>query len=494
MRTIKKNIIFTFFLFFLVAVTGMCNEKKTILFLPFMNIGNYRLDRLKTHIPNFLYLAVKNSPEINAVPYTAIHAYMVENMITGEDLNRYSIIEKLGRAFHAEYVFYGYFLGNDNMISITFITYKKTGEEYVPSYEIIDVELGDTNVLTLTDSLDNLIPVCERVIETTLDIGHLLVVTNPACRLLIDGEEMGRTPLRLACSPGDHSVKIMYDSKEVIFDRVVNIEKNNSQKLEIEVFVPLNIKAGEQCTIYINDIERGTTPFNENLFWGRIYQVKVIYYGKNGIEQNVYEGEVNTEEPVPPYYFSAKAEVFLDFPGRFSACFGNRQFTILPYSFTDVIPGNYRLRVLLDDPEWKRHWLYTDRIILVSPFERVVFNRESISFKNNWALLFVPSALQFHNRQPAKGTVLLTTFLATAAATAVFAGYWQYWAGEYNGWMEKRELSEFDPQKADKANTNMNGFFQLFIGGIVTGAAIYIYSGIDGIVTMNHIHKLVYKD
>jgi hypothetical protein len=42
---------------------------KTIMFLPFINMGNYRYDKLKTHIPNYLYEPVKDVTDYHVISY-----------------------------------------------------------------------------------------------------------------------------------------------------------------------------------------------------------------------------------------------------------------------------------------------------------------------------------------------------------------------------------------------------------------------------------------
>jgi hypothetical protein len=490
-----KKKITSLFLILFISCTGIYADKKTILFFPFMNEGSYRLDRLKTHIPNYLYEPVKDLPGYNTVSYSTLRAYMAEEEIVDEDFKRYQVIESTGLHFDADYIIHGYYLEKDDELTVSFTIYRRSGREYVPRHALVTIHLKNLSAPTLNASLDDLLRINEEVTGRPLDRGHLTVVTNPSCRLFIDGEQKGETPLRLALRPGDHRVMLFYNGfngEEMIYNETIHIEKDHSWEKKIDVFVPLKINAEQKCTVYIDGEERGPTPFHENLYWGRKYNVKSVYYGDDGGEMTVYEVIIDTQEKVPPVYISAKASVTLDFPDRFSAVLGEETSDTLPFTFQKIIPGNYRLTMFLDDPEWKRQWVYTDTVISLSPFDKVVFDRESIPFHKNWSLLLLPSAMQFHNKQPVKGTVVITSFLVSAAATGVFAVFWLYNEGEYNHMIEN--IGDYSSKEIEKMRIDRNGFFELFIGGIAVSASVWLYSAIDGIVIQNHLSELVYGE
>jgi hypothetical protein len=488
----KKRDFVILILLFTTTIAGLCADKKAILFLPFANEGNYRLDRLKTHIPNYLYESVKGLPAYNAISYAALDAYMEKHNVSEADLKRYAVIESIGLFFKADYIFHGYFVDKDKLVTISFTIYKRIGNEYSAYHDLVSMKLEDLNAPALNASFESLIAVCEEVTDRKIERGHLTIVTNPSCRLFIDGEYIGPTPVRLALHPGGHRIRLTYDGldeKETLFDESIEIRKDNPWEKRINVFVPLAITSEEKCTVFVNGEERGPTPFHEDLYWGREYAVKVVYYDERSRQRVVYDEVVDTRKNVPPLYISGKAELSLDFPGGFSADLGDEAPAQLPHTFRNIVPGDYRLRLLLDDPEWKRTWLYSDDTITLSPFEKAKLDRESVRFDPNWALLLVPSASQLNNREPVKAGIVLGSFLAAAAATAAFCGAWAYYDGEYN--RMTGDLGDYTAMQIEDARVSRNGFFDLFIGGIVAAAAVYLYSGIDGAVTAIHLNELV---
>lgn len=64
--------------------------------------GNYRFDRLKTHIPNYLYQLVRNLEGYNAISYATLRVHMANQGITEIDLKRFTKITSLGHDLSAD--------------------------------------------------------------------------------------------------------------------------------------------------------------------------------------------------------------------------------------------------------------------------------------------------------------------------------------------------------------------------------------------------------
>jgi hypothetical protein len=494
---LQKIIVFSLLVLFLLSVHLFGGgSRKTILFMPFINEGSFVYDRLRTHIPNYLYEPVKNLPGYKAIPYSRFHEYMVAKGYEETDLKRQAVITSIAQDFNTDYIIHGTYSDRETVINIIFTIYKRIDDDLETHNDLESVTLQNLDAITLNTSFDSLIRICEKVTEQKLAPGYITLITRPVCSLLIDEEPAGQTPTRLPVFKGEHRIQLIYNNEELILDEKIEIKEGELYTRNIDILIPLTITSDEQCTVYINNEEKGETPFQRDLLWGREYCVEVIYQNSGTEKTTVFHDIINTTEPVSPIYLTSKGKISLDFPGSYEATINNHEFTPLPNTFDNLIPDTYRLRILLDDPEWKRKWLIYDKKSRLSPFSTLSFTRENLDYKRNWALMFIPSALQFYNREPVKGSIVLSLFIGSALCAGVSAFGWFYFEGEYEYLID--QYGEVGLPQA-KVNEGNDYLFMielcklLTISGIIGASVSWMYSAADGIITNNHLYDIIYK-
>jgi hypothetical protein len=425
---------------------------------------------------------------------------MVKKGYEEDDLNRQTVINSIAHDFNTDYIIHGTYSDRDTVITIIFTIYKRIDDDLVIYYDLERLTLDNLNAITLNTSFDSLIRICEKVTDQTLITGYITLITTHPCSLSIDEEPAGETPTRLRLSKGEHRIQLIYDNadtKELILDEMIDIKEGESYTKDIDVFVPLTITSDEECRVYIDKEKKGETPFRTDLFWGREYCVEVIYHNSGKEKTTVFHDIINTTDAVSPIYLTSKGKIELDFPASYEVTIDNLEFTPLPHTFDNLIPDTYRVRILLDDPEWKRKWLIYDKTSRLPPFSTLSLARKNLDYRRNWGLMFVPSALQFYNREPVKGSIVLSLFIGSALCAGISAFGEFYFEGEYDR-LDKKYDGEvsWPPAKVNEGN------FYLFmtelcntlkIAGIIGGTASWMYSAVDGINTNNHLYDLVHK-
>ena len=123
----------------------------------------------------------------------------------------------------------------------------------------------------------------------------------------------------------------------------------------------------------------------------------------------------------------------------------------------------------------------------------LIIDKSDFTFKKNWGLCFIPSAAQFHNYQPQKGSIILSlAILLTAeiSTTIIMAN------NHYKNTLEpilRNQEGIYTQNDYFQAQNTYNTITLLTIGGIIALSCVYGYSWIDGFFTMNKIHNKLYK-
>jgi hypothetical protein len=212
----------------------------------------------------------------------------------------------------------------------------------------------------------------------------------------------------------------------------------------------------------------------------------------------VYNDIVSTHDVPQSLYFPAKGSIHINASPVFKCCVKGMPLKSLPYTFTDLFPGTYNVQVILEDTDTMRKWFFYDEKIILSPFENINRDLKSFNYRYKWGLTFIPSAAQFYNREPIKGGIVLGVFLGSMAFTGISLYFYDYYLQRYNNLRQKGYESSYeDNQKLAKdlndASDMMDLFSYLLIGGIVSTSIVFLYSAIDGYITMDHLYHLIYQ-
>ncbi|MBN1699955.1 MAG: hypothetical protein JW881_20770 [Spirochaetales bacterium] len=493
---LKKTGVVSFII--VLSLSAPCYGKdtqKTILFMPFLNEGSVLYDRLETYIPNYLYEPVKHLSGFTAIPYSRFHEYMVAHCYDKTDLKRQNVIASIASDFDTDYIISGTFSNDETAVTIIFTIYRRVDVDLETHNSFERIGITDTDAMTLNTRFDSLIGVCEKITEHKLSPGFLSLHTTEACLLFIDGVPSANTPVRLPLTAGEHTIRLVYrdenGSEEEIFKSAIAIEEGRTYTKEIDVLVPLVIESDEECTVYIDQKKAGKTIFRKNLFWGREYLVEALYEKEN---RTVFSNIIDTTQPISPIILPSKGSVSLDFSSSFSASIDGEAPLVLPHTYGGLVPDIYRLRVFLDDPAWKKKWLIYDRRLEITPFSSLSLEqKEIIDYRDQWGLMFVPSALQFYNREPVKGALLLSAFTVSTLCTGISAFGWFYFDGEHNRLVDKWKKTGRPSfiNEANDARDMKDLCGTLIISGIVGASASWLYSAIDGTITNRHLYELI---
>jgi hypothetical protein len=142
---------------------------------------------------------------------------------------------------------------------------------------------------------------------------------------------------------------------------------------------------------------------------------------------------------------------------------------------------------VLPDKAGKKKWVFYDKKLTMTPFNHIPLSLGDFDYKNRLALALIPSAAQFYNREPLKGSIVLSLFLGAAALGGISLWQWDFHNSEYHN--PDNSLDDRNNHKEQKEL-----FAQLFFTGIGIAAGTYCYSLIDGMVTMNEINRLIHTD
>jgi hypothetical protein len=455
---------------------------------------------LGDYISTYLIHLLKDLPGYKAVSLSSLKDYMLRAGYSKRDLQNQNTITELAGHFNSDYTIGGYYSDEGKNLYISF-DMNKFEEDSVVSVEkkLLNILLEDTTPATLNTHFDKLLPVIREVVRMELDPAIVILLTDRESLCEIDGEIAGKTPLRLPLVQGRHRIRLLYNkngTNEAIYDKEVDVAKGNNFTIEKNVFCTLSLDAGEKCSVYIDGEEKGTTPFRENLLTGREYFVRVIYHQEPGKSVTVYEEVIDGDDPIPPLYFHAKDSLSIECNPGFTVSFADEKPIYAPVEKKDLLPGNYRIKVLLQDLKKGSDWIFYDRTHRISSFESVSLDLEDFHFRNNRYLSLIPVAAQFNNREPVKGWIV-GSLLASSLSLIGFSVYSMSYNAAMAEEMNDKWIRTGDPKYLDDADgyySTQYVYENILIGSIAAASLICIYSIIDGLLTNNHMHKLIYND
>jgi hypothetical protein len=319
------------------------------------------------------------------------------------------------------------------------------------------------------------------------------------CSLYVNDNFFSELPVTLRMCPGRYDVTIIYHNESdnvTIFDKTIMIKKGEPQLLNVPVFTPISVRAGRQCMVIIDGEEMGTTPFESKLFSGGQYEMKIVYTDTDSFRWEVDSRTISTME-YEPLSFSYQDEAairFVNHHGRLAGRMNNDPFGELKDCIRNIVPGTFRLQLALPEPGKGTYWLLYDKRKKLHPFEILTIDCETITYRKNTGLCFLPAASQFYNREYAKGWTVLSLFLASTVLTGVSAGLGLYYQGEYlnaKAEFEQKGLeSGFNEEKLAAMHEPVMLCGILFFTGLGAMCAAYGYSLVDGIITMDHIESV----
>jgi hypothetical protein len=473
--------------------------QKRVLVLPFKNIGSIEYENLSDLIPTYFFSCFKDLPDYDAVSLFRVKKYLNERGYKHIGLENHEILYQLAEDFSLDLIIGGQFTANDDeLITVLFI--------YNPLQENLHNEIVKGPVKTpIIYTLDSIfLSIIQKIARREIESAILSVLTDHACNLFIDGELYGVTPMRMRVSEGEHDIRICHVEKggeEEIYHDSMTVKAWKDETIDIPVFIYYEAGAEEECTVYINDEKKGKTPFHAYLYSGREYAVRLIYTDPEGMEHTAYNNIVSTKDytPLPSLHVPALGAIHVtadDYP--FFCTLDNGSLIRSPHSFTGLSPDIYKVQVVLKDHEWKKNWIFYNKRHTLYAYQEIPVDLSGFEFEYNPYLCLLPSLAQFHNRQPAKGSIMLSLFagfLVTAGvSTALNLYFYQAYEDKAIPFSEDGLSSGYTQGEVDEAYLPVAICNYLITGGFIAAGLVYLYSAIDGIIVMDHVNKLFQKE
>ena len=500
----RKKIIFLIITPFLLYHNFLYSltKKSNVLILNFENIGEANIDYYDDLIQNSLFAFFKMIPDYSAIHPNTLKEYMEKNNYKKGDLENQKTLFKISKDFNA-----------DNIIRGTY--YEKEG------YLIIDFEVIDTNEkkiiyrsskfgkggINIFETLDEIvISMVEDFIGIKLEFATLEINTDQKCKLFIDYELYGETPIKTKLLTGKHNINITYNDEKTegsILKKEINLTKDQVLNIDINVFVNLKIDAERECNVLLNNKKVGITPYEDKILSGNIYKLKVIYFDEEEKkEMTVNESDLSTIDRKDinlfyPMYCKLNLESGTN---PFFGSISENNIEKLPFSYSNLFFGEYRIKIFLDDKKWNKKYYFYNKKINLKPLEEKTINLSNLDYKRKFGFCFIPAAAQFYNREYVKASLLLSFFMTTITITALsplFSYiYYQYdYLPKVDEWEKNGSDGKYTEDDIRTSYYNSGYIFQGFlIGGLISSAIIWIFSVIDGIINMNHIYYLINPD
>jgi hypothetical protein len=349
-----------------------------------------------------------------------------------------------------------------------------------------------------TETLDNALrPVISLFSPVNIQSALLTVKTDNACQLYIDKEFISQTPQHVWLPEGEHRIQIYYKNNILLYDKTIIMNANKNTEIDIPVFLNLSITAGMECAVFINDDLKGTTPFKTTMYSGTEYHIRILYNDKNN-------NQVEVDNFTLPYYYYKDCKK--DYPETgsievagltpFLVSLYDKEIHTLPHSYSLLAPGIYNLKLFVKDDAWNKNWIFSDEIHILEPFSNIFLDRTGLVFEKKTWKCFIPSMAQFHNKQKIKGYIIAGVFCTTFITSCISYIIGRIAYNDYNrintaitesGLGSGYTIS--DLQKVHNTKTNATIILNI---ALFSSAALYLYSCIDGWITMDHINNLFY--
>ena len=472
-------------------------KKSRVLILPFKNKGNIEIDYLNELIQNSLFAFFNIASNYSAVSTEVLKQYFDKNQYKEGDLQNRKTLFKIARDLNTKNIIRGDYHEKEGFLVIDFEVIDVLQKKII--YRSSKFGKGSIHTLTTIDTIA--VSMVQDFTGIQLHYAFINIITDNKCQYIIDDELTGEAPAKIKVSTGKHKVKVIYKDEKchgVIKEQKVNLEKDDAIDINIRVFVELKIDSEKECNIYINDKKIGTSPYKSKLLSGNKYELKVTYTKQNKSEELVNEQGISTikEKDISLYFNVTKKVNIFSGNNPFTGGIIGKAIGILPQTYEGVDIGEYKIKAFLDDNEWKRKLTFYNKKHYITPPGHLNIDLSVIKYEKKWQLGFIPSALQFYNRQPIKGSIIISTFMTSvtlAALSPLFAFiYYKYdYINKINYFNSYGEKSNLTSDDIDISFKNIDNIFMGFmIGGLITALSIYIYSIIDGAVNMNHIYNL----
>lgn len=503
----KKYVIFFILIFSSINYISALQEK--VLVLPFLNISDDTgIDYISEVIPNSFNLLLEGVPDYSSVSYDELIEYMKANNLGIGDFYNRDTLMAIAEYFNVSNIVRGEYYEDDSYtpkrleFSIEYIEIDHRGDRLDIIY---NMEKGGRAGIYALDTLDIIVEaMLGDFIGVVMEFAYIEVNTDLPCELYIDNALMGVTPLeRKKVSAGKHTVRVFYNGENLsgnICNETISLAKDEEKKLDLDVLVDFSVSSELECSLYLDNIFLGITPYRGKLLTGNEYNLKVTYEHELYSEL-VSEETINTKnsENIELYFpLTGGISVLTDnnpaYPLKISINNGPEK--ILPFAYSEMPLGNYDIEVYAYDPVHENKYVFYEENIYLDPGKNLELDLSHIKYRTKPGYVFVPALSQFYNRQPVKGRVLLITFI-TGVVTACLAPLvshiyrkrvYEVMVKDYN---ENGTDSGYSRSDIDAAHENIDKILNsMLISGCSTAFSAYIYSLIDGAVNMRRLDRI----
>jgi hypothetical protein len=464
-------------------------EGKKVIVVPFDNTGDIKMDYLSDHIAASFISLLKDFPGYVPVAYNNLKEYMKQYSYGSGDLDNPERMRTIASGLEAEIIVSGEYRYNKetNYLKITIVALNASDGSifYRSNYN----ERCDSGIYETLDTLSSTMVQDFAGLEMTY--GYVNVQSDYPCILYVDGHYVGKAPGAYKLVTGKHDVKIAYENDNtarILKEQAIDIVKNGTVTIKTRVFVKISIGAERECHIYLDNEEKGETPYQDKLLSGHEYNLLITTMDLENSEIHVEEQLISTkkEEDVS-LFFPVTGKIIM--PGGRSPLKGGivgNPYIDLPASFESLTPGNYHIQMILDDLAKKKKYIIHDHHYYLNPQETKIIDINNVLFTYNAGLCFIPSAAQFHNREPVKGWIILSLFLSFCAGGCI-----TYVVSDYFFHESMDEQYPY-PEQQDLYTTGLI-FFISSMSAFGIAGGIYIYSLVDGWLTMDRLYHLMHQ-
>ncbi|MBN1699927.1 MAG: hypothetical protein JW881_20630 [Spirochaetales bacterium] len=474
------------FFFGAAGVYGLPDVKK-VLIVPFENRDEKKYDYLKELIPNSFIDNLSDSGDFLAVPLVRYYALLKD---TGREAGEHRNIDALiaaGAALDADYIIRGGYSVAADFISIDFEVFDIVQHKII--YKREDYGKGG---LSMFETLDELIEVMKNdFIEVTSGYVSYSIEAEGPCILYIDDRYVGKTPAEIYLSAGRHGLKAVCDGgneEYTVYDGPIYAGETERNRLFLKVFVRCELNAEVESHVYINGQPAGKTPFTGTLYAGNTYRIKLTTTDRAGKEVAVAEETISTvtgEDILRNFKVTGTIEL-AGVNGAIKGRIENGTGYVLPHLFEHLLPGDYGVEFFLDVPDANRTFVFHGEHLYLNPADNKIVDIGSKAYKPIWPLCFVPAAAQFHNQEPRKGLIVLSSFLVFLIAGCGSFYCEEYFYSEYVGLQNAGR-----DNLAGSAYATMEVFQALKLFAFIISGGVYLYSFCDGLAGMNELDRRI---
>ena len=486
----KKSVFIFLLLLSFLKTNHAMEDENVILILPFNNHGSIEYEKFSDQIVTYFYALIDGIQGYSAVAPSRMKEYKEGYIYKTKSITGENYYRMLSQDFTADLIIDGDYLVENEKIIVSFEVFNNSQGSRKKKL-LSDIEIEQP----ITYTFDKLfIPIIEELTGSILETSILNVITDQRCNLILNGEYLGITPIKIRLLEAEYQVKITHhveDYETTIFDNTVIMKKEEDKIIDIPVFVSLSITADRACSVFINQEESGITPFKTQVYSGTEYLCKVLYSHSEKEQIIAYDNVISTKN-------YNDISFHLNENGRIIKTTKDAPFSCTLYhslkkqicnSFDNLTPGEYILTVSFNDQLWMRKWKMKTYKIPIRPFDKVYISLDDIRYKKNTSLCLVPSLCQFYNHESVKGISIISLFSGSVILTSISAIVGNYYYYNY-----KENLSSYSAAEEEKAYQNINIYNYLITSGVILGIISYLYSAIDGYITMEHLDNIINLD